>query len=145
MALAALSGDEQRVIFVQLCNPLDPGVAVAFGSASKELWELIAQHGGGLLSRGGGTDQGKVIAAPDDLHANALLDQGEVAVKLAAQLYQQPVVRKFQGSLEDILGRGRRGQGAASQKRWPHAAHGRCGWVHSTVGRKQEHRGQPGD
>ena len=40
---------------------------------------------------------------------------------------------------------GRRGQGAASQKRWPHAAHGRCGRVHSTVGRKQEHRGQPGD
>ena len=34
MALAALSGDEQLVIFVQLCNPLDPGVAVAFGSAS---------------------------------------------------------------------------------------------------------------
>ena len=40
MALAALSGDEQRIIFVQLCNPLDPGVAVAFSSASKELWEL---------------------------------------------------------------------------------------------------------
>ena len=40
MALAALSGDEQRIIFVQLCNPLDPGVAVAFGSASNELWEL---------------------------------------------------------------------------------------------------------
>ena len=40
MALAALSGDEQLVIFVQLCNVLDPGVAVAFGSASKELWEL---------------------------------------------------------------------------------------------------------
>ena len=38
MALAALSGDEQLVIFVQLCNVLDPGVAVAFGSASSELW-----------------------------------------------------------------------------------------------------------
>ena len=38
MALAALSGDDQRVIFVQLCNPLDPGVAVAFGSANSELW-----------------------------------------------------------------------------------------------------------
>jgi hypothetical protein len=38
MALAALSGDEQRVIFVQLCNVVDPGVAVAFGSASSELW-----------------------------------------------------------------------------------------------------------
>ena len=33
MALAA-SGDEQRIIFVQLCNVLDPGVAVAFASAS---------------------------------------------------------------------------------------------------------------
>ena len=38
LPLAALSGDEQRVIFVQLCNALDPGVAVAFGSASSELW-----------------------------------------------------------------------------------------------------------
>jgi len=40
MALAALSGDEQLVIFVQLCNVLDPGVAVAFASASSELWAL---------------------------------------------------------------------------------------------------------
>ena len=40
MALAALSGDEQCVIFSRLCNPLDPGVAVAFGSASSELWTL---------------------------------------------------------------------------------------------------------
>ena len=37
---AALSGDEQCIIFVQLCNVLDPGVAVAFASASSELWEL---------------------------------------------------------------------------------------------------------
>ena len=40
MALAALSGDEQCIIFVQLCNVLDPGVAVAFGSASRELRAL---------------------------------------------------------------------------------------------------------
>ena len=40
MALAALSGDEQRIIFVQLCNPLDPGVAVAFSSTNSELWTL---------------------------------------------------------------------------------------------------------
>ena len=40
MALAALSGDEQLVIFSRLCNVLDPGVAVAFGSASSELREL---------------------------------------------------------------------------------------------------------
>ena len=40
MALAALSGDEQLVIFSRLCNVLDPGVAVAFGSASNELREL---------------------------------------------------------------------------------------------------------
>ena len=33
MALAALSGDEQCIIFVQLCNVLDPGVALALGSA----------------------------------------------------------------------------------------------------------------
>ena len=40
MALAALSGDEQLVIFSRLCNVLDPGVVVAFGSASSELREL---------------------------------------------------------------------------------------------------------
>ena len=40
MALAALSGDEQCVIFSQLCNTLDPGVAVAFGSISNELRAL---------------------------------------------------------------------------------------------------------
>ena len=40
MALAALSGDEQCIIFVQLCNTLDPGTAVAFSSASSELRAL---------------------------------------------------------------------------------------------------------
>jgi len=40
MALAALSGDEQCIIFSQLCNVLDPGIAVAFGSASGELRAL---------------------------------------------------------------------------------------------------------
>ena len=40
MALAALSGDEQLVIFSRLCNALDPGVAVAFASANSELWTL---------------------------------------------------------------------------------------------------------
>ena len=40
MALAALSGDEQCVIFSQLCNVLDPGIAVDFGSVSSELREL---------------------------------------------------------------------------------------------------------
>ena len=32
-----LSGDEQRILFSQLCNVLDPGVAVALSSVSKEL------------------------------------------------------------------------------------------------------------
>ena len=40
MALSKLSGDEQCIIFVQLCNTLDPGIAVAFGSASSELRTL---------------------------------------------------------------------------------------------------------
>ena len=40
MALAALSGDEQCIIFSQLCNTLDPGVAVAFGSINSELRTL---------------------------------------------------------------------------------------------------------
>jgi hypothetical protein len=37
MALSKLSGDEQGVIFVQLCNVLDPGIAVALSSVSNEL------------------------------------------------------------------------------------------------------------
>eukprot|EP00964_Phaeocystis_antarctica_P040023 scaffold22878_cov69-Phaeocystis_antarctica.AAC.1 len=40
MALSKLSGDEQGIIFVQLCNTLDPGVAVNFGSTSSELRAL---------------------------------------------------------------------------------------------------------
>ena len=35
-----LSGDEQRIIFSQLCNVLGPGAAVAFSSASSELRTL---------------------------------------------------------------------------------------------------------
>jgi len=37
MALSALSGDEQGILFVQLCNVLDPGVAVALSSVNNEL------------------------------------------------------------------------------------------------------------
>jgi len=37
MALSKLSGDEQGILFVQLCNVLDPGVAVALASVSNEL------------------------------------------------------------------------------------------------------------
>jgi len=37
MALAALSGDEQCVIFSQLCNVLDTRVAVAFSSTNSEV------------------------------------------------------------------------------------------------------------
>jgi hypothetical protein len=37
MALAVLSGDEQCIIFSQLCNVLDTRIAVAFSSTSSEL------------------------------------------------------------------------------------------------------------
>ena len=37
MALSNLSGDEQGILFTQLCNSLDPGVAVALSSVSNEL------------------------------------------------------------------------------------------------------------
>ena len=37
MALSALSGDEQGVIFAGLCNALDPAIAVALASVSNEL------------------------------------------------------------------------------------------------------------
>jgi hypothetical protein len=38
MALSKLSCDEQRFVFSQLCNVLDPGIAVALSSVSNELW-----------------------------------------------------------------------------------------------------------
>ena len=38
MALAALGCDGQRIVFVQLCNVLEPGVAVALSSVSHGLW-----------------------------------------------------------------------------------------------------------
>ena len=34
MALVALSGDEQRILFTQLCNVLEPRTAVALSSAN---------------------------------------------------------------------------------------------------------------
>ena len=40
MALSKLSGDEQGIIFSQLCNTLDTRVAVAFSSANSELRAL---------------------------------------------------------------------------------------------------------
>ena len=36
----SLSGGLQRIIFSQLCNTLDPLTALAFSSASSELWAL---------------------------------------------------------------------------------------------------------
>ena len=41
MALSKLSGDEQGIIFLQLCNPLEPRIAVDFSSASGELRALL--------------------------------------------------------------------------------------------------------
>ena len=40
MAFSALCEDEQRILFGQLCNTLEPRVAVDFGSASGELRAL---------------------------------------------------------------------------------------------------------
>eukprot|EP00964_Phaeocystis_antarctica_P140397 scaffold105264_cov63-Phaeocystis_antarctica.AAC.2 len=40
MALLSLSGDEQRIVFTQLCNVLDPRLALDLSSASHELREL---------------------------------------------------------------------------------------------------------
>ena len=40
MALSKLGADEHGIIFTQLCNTLDPRVAMAFSSTSPELWAL---------------------------------------------------------------------------------------------------------
>ena len=39
MALEALDQDAQRIVFVGLCNPFEPWVAVNLSSTSRELWE----------------------------------------------------------------------------------------------------------
>ena len=39
MALSKLSGDEQRILFTQLCNVLEPRLAVFLSSASHGLGE----------------------------------------------------------------------------------------------------------
>ena len=41
MALSKLSGDEQGIILGQLCNSLEPRLAVYFSSASSELRALL--------------------------------------------------------------------------------------------------------
>ena len=41
MALSKLSGDEQGIILGQLCNTLEPRLAVYFSSASSELRVLL--------------------------------------------------------------------------------------------------------
>ena len=48
MALSALSDDEQGILFVQLCNVLDPGIAVALSSC---LLYTSPSPRDGLLSR----------------------------------------------------------------------------------------------
>ena len=41
MALSKLSGDEAGIVFIQLCNVLEPRLAVNFSSASSELRVLL--------------------------------------------------------------------------------------------------------
>eukprot|EP00320_Phaeocystis_rex_P000532 CAMPEP_0119097166 /NCGR_PEP_ID=MMETSP1178-20130426/175249_1 /TAXON_ID=33656 /ORGANISM="unid sp, Strain CCMP2000" /LENGTH=305 /DNA_ID=CAMNT_0007081093 /DNA_START=72 /DNA_END=990 /DNA_ORIENTATION=+ len=41
MSLSALSGDEAGIIFIRLCDAIDPRVAVDFSSASCELWAAL--------------------------------------------------------------------------------------------------------
>ena len=41
MALSQLSADEQGIIFGQLCNPLEPSLALYFSSANRELRLLL--------------------------------------------------------------------------------------------------------
>ena len=42
MALSKLSGDEQGVVFIQLCNALEPRIALALSSVNHELWATQA-------------------------------------------------------------------------------------------------------
>ena len=42
MALSKLSGDEQGVVIIQLCNALEPRIALALSSVNHELWATQA-------------------------------------------------------------------------------------------------------
>ena len=52
MALFKLSYDEQRIIFCQLCNVLDPGVAVAFAYRQRQQRAVGADAGAAAAAEG---------------------------------------------------------------------------------------------
>ena len=49
-ALSVLNGDELEIVFLRLCNPFDPRVAMAFSSASRGLWAKSPGRGQKLLA-----------------------------------------------------------------------------------------------
>ena len=89
MALAALSGDEQGIVFVQLCNVLDPGVAVALSSVSNELRTATQP----LLQRRR-QKQPQLVTGAAEVHGEARLERvaqlaEDDALRVTAQLRQR--------------------------------------------------------
>ena len=68
MALAALSDDEQCIIFSQLCNVLDTRVAVAFSSASSELRALTPSFREALAGMGAAVATALFVGARSRTH-----------------------------------------------------------------------------
>ena len=83
MALSKLSGDEQGILFTQLCNALEPGVAVALSSVSNELrtatlalqQQLRADH-----EAGGGCPRWSVSPSTNYKVYNPFGDEGLAAL-----------------------------------------------------------------
>ena len=68
-----------------------------------------------LAARLGRSHDGNLIAPAQDMDPQLMLDLCKVAVELAAQVDQKPVVGKFQKGFVQILRTRRRGQGADAQ------------------------------
>ena len=67
----------------------------------------VVQEPCGLQLRIGRADHGELVAAPEDMDAELVLYLGEVAVKFAAKIDQQPVVGKLKQRLMRVLRTGR--------------------------------------
>jgi hypothetical protein len=82
-----------------------PSMSPAATAARFEPGVKRTQHRRRLFARALVADHRQPVAAPQDMHPHLVFDLREVAVKFAAKVDQQAVVRKFEDGFHDILGR----------------------------------------
>ena len=113
MALAALSGDEQCIIFSQLCNVLDPGVAVGYGSTNSELravtQPLLQQlradsEAAAALCRKMGFRSCRELRRAKDLYSNCKCLSADELALLGTLGSVLPALEKFYLEISDVAG-----------------------------------------